>query len=51
VRAFACLLEELLKRCSESTAALWDLQRRCAQTDVAARPLFSEISQTLADFQ
>jgi hypothetical protein len=47
VRAFACLLEELLKRCSESTAVLWDLQRRCAQADVAARPLFSEISKGL----
>ena len=51
VRAFGCLLEELLERCSESTAALWDLQRRCAQTDVAARPLFAEIAKSLADFQ
>ena len=51
VRAFACLLEEMLERCEESTTALWDLQRRCTQADIAARPLFAEIRQTLTNFQ
>ena len=52
-RAFGCLLEELLERCAEADAApaavatLWDLQRRCGQLDVSARPLFAEIQQTL----
>ena len=54
VRAFACLLEELLEHCEPIIAptafhALSDLQRRCAQPDVAARPLFTEISQLLAN--
>jgi hypothetical protein len=48
VRAFACLLEELLERCAEPATLLWDLQRRCSQPDVAARPLFAEILQLLA---
>jgi hypothetical protein len=48
VRAFACLLEELLERCADPATPLWDLQRRCAQADFAARPLFAEIRQTLA---
>jgi len=54
VRAFACLLEELLERCDalpESQATLdvlWELQRRCGQSEVEARPLFDEISQILA---
>ncbi len=48
VRAFACLLEELLERCADPATPLWDLQRRCTQSDVAARPLFAEIRQTLA---
>jgi len=54
VRAFACLLEELLERCDalpESQAALdvlWELQRRCGQEEVAARPSFDEIWQILA---
>ncbi len=50
VRAFACLLEELLERCAApaaTTATLWALQRRCAQPDVDARPLFAEIRQAL----
>ena len=43
MRAFGCLLEELLARCSdvppEPMAALKD---RCMQADVAERPLFDE---------
>jgi hypothetical protein len=51
VRAFACLLEELLQRSTDSTspavAALQLLQNRCAQPEVNARPLFAEISAYL----
>jgi len=54
VRAFACLLEELLEHGVETPATsaaftvLRDLQRRCAQTDIEARPLFAEIRLALA---
>jgi len=54
VRAFACLLEEFLERCSaepESADAfgnLRGLQQRCGQADIEARPLFAEIRQVLA---
>jgi len=54
VRAFGCFLEELLERCtapSDTLEALWDLQRRCAQPEVEARPLFAEIRQVLAGLQ
>ncbi|MDD4928792.1 MAG: leucine-rich repeat-containing protein kinase family protein [Gallionella sp.] len=57
VRAYACFLEELLDRCAvppEFAAvqdALWELQRRSAQADVDARPLFSEIRQILTALQ
>jgi hypothetical protein len=53
VRAFGCLLEELLEHCPEADAApvagaaLWDLQRRCVQPQVSARPLFAEIAREL----
>jgi len=53
VRAFACLLEEWLERCVSSPEtqvtldALWELQRRCGQAEVEARPLFAEIRQML----
>jgi len=57
-RAFACLLEELLARCPPAAPALqtafealWNLQQWCAQADVAARPLFAEIHQTLVYWQ
>ncbi|MDD4963424.1 MAG: leucine-rich repeat-containing protein kinase family protein [Gallionella sp.] len=47
VRAFGCLLEELLDRCDAihdaNFAALRALQNRCTQTEVAHRPLFDEI--------
>ena len=60
VRAFSCLLEELLARCSppplvqeapERQAArqmLADLQAACAQDNTSARPLFSDIERRLA---
>ena len=51
VRAFGCLLEELLERCDapqESLTVLWTLQRRCEYTRVAERPLFAEIEKILA---
>jgi serine/threonine protein kinase len=56
VRAFACLLEELLEHCQASATAavilaLRDLQQRCAQPEVAARPLFAEIVHKLTSVQ
>jgi hypothetical protein len=57
VRAFACLLEELLERCqlTSSTQAiideLWALQIACDQEDIAARPLFEAIELQLQKLQ
>ena len=57
VRAFACLLEELLQRCPLSAAqqasgqALWSLQQACASTDTRSRPLFAEITAQLHALQ
>ncbi|MBC6605467.1 serine/threonine-protein kinase [Hymenobacter sp. BT188] len=58
VRAFGCLLEELVERCQGSLTltntildTLEDLQQRCALPDAPTRPLFAEIRQTLADLQ
>ncbi len=57
IRAFACLLEELLERCSAAddsrvkTDTLADLQARCAQENSAARPLFGEIHELLLTLQ
>ena len=57
VRAFGCLLEELLERCAgaeaapATLAALWELQRRCVQPTVGARPLFAEVGHQLAQWQ
>jgi hypothetical protein len=52
VRAFGCLLEELLAHCPAGTAAplaaLGELQRRCMLPAPAERPLFAEIEQVLA---
>jgi hypothetical protein len=54
VRAFACLLEELLERCNATAESqqilqtLWTLQARCAGRNIAARPLFAKIVQNLA---
>ena len=55
-RAFGCLLEELLGRCTAPAAtapvaALWNLQRHCAQPDASARPLFQEIHTALLGLQ
>lgn len=53
VRAFGCLLEELLARCrpaadAEKTAKmLADLQRRCLDETPESRPLFAEIAALL----
>lgn len=55
VRAFACLLEELLDHCllngevnnPPEFDALFDLQKKCANELVNQRPLFDEIVQTL----
>jgi hypothetical protein len=55
VRAFACLLEELLVRSPEFSDAperyrtLSRLQRNCASDVCDTRPLFLEIEQTLRD--
>ena len=47
VRAFGCLLEELLERCdtphAENLDALWKVQKSCTQPEVVQRPLFNEI--------
>lgn len=53
VRAFACLLEELLHYCDSSSEMqpifdlMDDLQKICAQREVAQRPLFIEIESIL----
>ncbi len=52
VRAFGCLLEELLERCdcdAQSAAGLWALQRRCVLDVAKHRPVFSEISGCLLE--
>ena len=56
VRAFGCLLEELLTHCAaantdaapDTVAALWALQRQCVGPVVSTRPLFAEVSRLLA---
>ncbi|MFK3798955.1 leucine-rich repeat-containing protein kinase family protein [Pseudomonas sp. NPDC088444] len=50
VRAFGILLGELLAYCDateEQTAPLRDLQQRCTQREINARPLFAEITPAL----
>jgi len=43
MRAFGCLLEELLDRCSDTPPeAMAALKDRCMQPGVAARPSFAE---------
>jgi hypothetical protein len=54
VRAFGCLLEELIERCDASLAMLADLvrlQAACVQAATPARPLFDEIEQRLSALQ
>ncbi|HEX8426870.1 leucine-rich repeat-containing protein kinase family protein [Hymenobacter sp.] len=53
VRAFACLLDDLLRHCvapatSATVQALRSLQQQCEQPAVAERPLFTEIQLLLA---
>ncbi len=50
VRAFGCLLEELLARADAGVgmAAMQALRQRCVQHEVSARPLFAEIASALA---
>ncbi len=51
VRAYACLLEELLDRCdatAETRTAVAALQQRCATPEINQRPLFAEIECALA---
>lgn len=55
VRAFGILLGELLERIdsglsAEQRVALEDLQQRCCQPDVLARPGFSEVVREMAAF-
>jgi hypothetical protein len=48
MRAFGCLLEELLDHCRDAPPhAMAALKERCMQTDVAARPSFAEASALL----
>jgi serine/threonine protein kinase len=51
VRAFGCLLEELLTHSddAETLPRLATLQARCLHTEVSARPDFAEIVQTLTE--
>ncbi|MDP3846083.1 MAG: leucine-rich repeat-containing protein kinase family protein [Pseudomonas sp.] len=57
VRAFACVLEELLERCppTDNTQAiidtLWALQKACDSADIATRPLFEAIGLQLQRLQ
>ncbi len=52
VRAFGCLLEELLTCCdTPSLDALWDLQRRCVNERVDERPLFAKIENILLNIK
>ena len=57
VRAFGCLLEELIARCNMPSDSLHllhqlvDLQERCAQEKITVRPLFAEIHQVLENLQ
>ena len=49
VRAFGCMLGELLERCvaGGENAFLWDLQKRCVAEAVSGRPGFDEICDEL----
>ena len=57
VRAFACVLEELLERCPPTANtqaiidALWTLQKSCNQPQTQARPLFSAIELQLQNIR
>jgi hypothetical protein len=48
MRAFGCLLEELIERCSDTPAQeMSALRDRCMQPDVAARPSFDDVLSLL----
>jgi hypothetical protein len=48
MRAFGCLLEELLERCSDAPpAAMSALKDRCMHPDVSSRPSFAEALSVL----
>lgn len=48
MRAFGCLLEELIERCSDAVpASVAALKDRCLQPDAAARPSFAEALRLL----
>jgi len=47
VRAFGILLGELLERCDEELAGLWDLQRQCVRPNGLERPAFAEVAASL----
>jgi len=55
VRAFGCMLEELIERCigdnegSNAFALMQDLKSACLSDDPAQRPSFSELDRQLAD--
>lgn len=57
VRAFGCLLEELIERCDADTATeeslniLKLLQINCAQEATTARPLFTEVLRVIEGLQ
>lgn len=50
VRAFGCLLQELLDRCESGCGELRELQERCLSEDVGARPSFVTILRELGGF-
>jgi hypothetical protein len=54
VRAFSCLLEELVERCEPGEGqqilhALGDLTKACGREETKERPLFAEVEQALGD--
>ena len=48
VRAFGCLLEELIDRCDSAEPSLSELKNRCSSEKIDDRPLFGEIVPVLA---
>ncbi|MGF6741259.1 leucine-rich repeat-containing protein kinase family protein [Paraburkholderia atlantica] len=53
VRAYGCLLEELLERCdaqADIAGQLAALKTRCLSEDIDSRPLFDEITASVASF-
>jgi hypothetical protein len=49
VRAFGILLGELLERCESADTGLSNLQRKCVQPEVMARPSFKQACQRLQE--